>query len=213
MTTDKLTLAIEALRPFANAAPQDDRPDDDPARVYFANRYLRKAAEALSRLTKDQSTDDNPSPSSGESGREDEQTLVNQSARMFIGWPTHFIDRAKAAETTDDLEKLSAELAGFLLRHRANVRNELRSDLSRAEQERDEWKGAYERCAAGWREDVVNLAVRDAQVAELRKVLKGARDAFDAIPEGIRGVHDSRINRQLRRIDAALTQQDQGDAR
>ncbi len=39
---------------------------------------------------------------------------------------------------------------------------------------------------------------------EMLAALKGARDAIDAIPEGIRGVHDSLLNRQLRRIDEAI---------
>lgn len=38
----------------------------------------------------------------------------------------------------------------------------------------------------------------------LISALKGCRDALDAIPEGIRGVHDHKINRALRRADAAL---------
>ncbi len=39
---------------------------------------------------------------------------------------------------------------------------------------------------------------------DMLAALKGARDAIDAIPEGIRGVHDSLLNRQLRRIDEAI---------
>lgn len=39
---------------------------------------------------------------------------------------------------------------------------------------------------------------------ELISALKGCRDALDAIPEGIRGVHDHKINRALRRADKAL---------
>lgn len=39
---------------------------------------------------------------------------------------------------------------------------------------------------------------------KLISALKGCRDALDAIPEGIRGVHDHKINRALHRADAAL---------
>lgn len=38
----------------------------------------------------------------------------------------------------------------------------------------------------------------------LISALKGCRDALDAIPEGICGAHDHKINRALRRADAAL---------
>lgn len=40
---------------------------------------------------------------------------------------------------------------------------------------------------------------------KLISALKGCRDALDAIPEGIRGVHDHKINRALRRADEALS--------
>jgi hypothetical protein len=46
--------------------------------------------------------------------------------------------------------------------------------------------------------------LRDAHA--LATALKGCRDAIDRVPEGVRGNHDSKLNRALRRADAALKQ-------
>ncbi len=43
-----------------------------------------------------------------------------------------------------------------------------------------------------------------ASAPDLLAACDGARQCLERIPEGVRGNHDSDINRQLRRLDAAI---------
>lgn len=46
--------------------------------------------------------------------------------------------------------------------------------------------------------------VTESNIPPLIGAAKGARDALCDIPEGKRGNHDSKINRAIRRLEAAL---------